>query len=60
MLSQADISACAERVRDKLRYELRYAADWGDYKERVGRMNGVDELEHALDEVFKRRRDGND
>ena len=60
MLSQADIDVCASRLREKLRDELRFAADWGDYKERIGRMNGVDALEYALIEALRRRRDGND
>ena len=60
MLSQLDIDTIAEKLRTKLVEELRYAADWGEYKERVGRMNGADELEFALIEALKRRRDGND
>ena len=60
MLSQADIDAVVIRLREKLYDELRLAADWGDYKERIGRMNGVEALEYALMEALKRRRDGND
>ena len=60
MLSQLDIGVCASRLRDKLAQRLRFAADWGEYKECIGRMNGADELEFELIEALKRRRDGND
>ena len=60
MLSQADIDVITTRLRDKLRERLRFAADWGEYKECIGRMNGADELEFELIEALKRRRDGND
>jgi hypothetical protein len=44
------VRAKLERRRKELMEELLFAADWGDYNKRVGRVEGLDNaIQHCLD-----------